>query len=44
MAKKLIFLHDKWLEGMAPIDVAPNLYKKAHFKKRTVAKELWNKN
>jgi hypothetical protein len=42
--KKVIFLHDKWLEGMAPIDVAPNLYKKAHFKKRTVAKELWNKN
>jgi hypothetical protein len=42
--KKAIFWHDKWLDGMASIDIAPNLYKKAHFKKRMVAKELWNKN
>jgi hypothetical protein len=42
--KKALFWYDKWLDGVAPINLAPNFYKKAHFKKRTVAKELWNKN
>jgi hypothetical protein len=39
-----MFWHDRWLDGVAPISIAPNLYKKAHFKRRTVAKELMNKN
>jgi hypothetical protein len=42
MGEKARFWHDKWLDGMAPISVAPNLFKKACFKKRTVAKELCN--
>jgi hypothetical protein len=29
---------------MAPMDIVPTLYNKAHFKKRTVAKELLNKS
>jgi hypothetical protein len=36
--------HDKWLNGVAPIDIAPNLYEKAHFKKRMVVRELLNKS
>jgi hypothetical protein len=42
--KKTIFWHDKWLNGAVPIDIALNLFKKAHFKKRTIARELWNKS
>jgi hypothetical protein len=42
--EKAMFWHDKWLDGVAPISIAPSLYKKAHFKRRTIAKELTNKN
>jgi hypothetical protein len=42
--RNAIFWHDKWLNGSVPIDIAPNLYKLACFKSRTVAKELRNKN
>jgi hypothetical protein len=41
---KAIFWHDKWLDGVAPIDIALNLYKKAHVKRKIVARELLNKN
>jgi hypothetical protein len=39
-----MFWHDKWIDGIAPITIAPNLYKKACFKKRTVAIEIRNNN
>jgi hypothetical protein len=42
--KKASFWHDKWLNGIALKDQAPNLFKRTHFKSRTVAKELLNKN
>jgi hypothetical protein len=35
--------HDKWLNGSAPIDLAPNLYKLARYKSRMAEKELRNK-
>jgi hypothetical protein len=42
--KNAIFWHDKWLEGKAPKEITPNLYKLAHFKRRLVAKELKDNN
>jgi hypothetical protein len=42
--KKTSFWHDKWLNGIALKDQAPNLFKRARFKNRTVAKEILNKN
>jgi hypothetical protein len=42
--EKAVFWHDKWMDRVAPISVAPNLFKKARFKKRTVAIELRNNN
>jgi hypothetical protein len=42
--RKAIFWHDKWLHGSVPIDIAPNLYKLARFKSRSVARELRNKS
>jgi hypothetical protein len=30
--KKAIFLYDKWLKGKTPKEIAPNVYKLAHFK------------
>jgi hypothetical protein len=41
--KKTQFWHDRWLNGSTPIDLAPNLYKLARYKSRTVEKELRNK-
>jgi hypothetical protein len=38
------FVHDKWLEGEAPKVIAPHLFALAHFKNRTVQKELQNNN
>jgi hypothetical protein len=32
------------MDGVAPVCVAPNLFKKAHFKQRSMAKELQNNN
>jgi hypothetical protein len=29
---------------VAPISIAPNLLKMAHFERRSMAKELWNNN
>jgi hypothetical protein len=40
----VLFWHDKWLQGIAPKDFVPNLFKLTHFKKRTVQKELQNRN
>jgi hypothetical protein len=31
--KKSMFWHDRWLQGLAPKDIAPNLFCLAHFKK-----------
>jgi hypothetical protein len=42
--KKPSFWQDKWLDGNAPKEIAPNLFKLTHFKNRTVAKELDNNN
>jgi hypothetical protein len=42
--KKTIFWQDGWIDGMVLMDLAPNLYKKVHFKKRTAARELSNKS
>jgi hypothetical protein len=42
--EKAIFWHDNWLNGSAPIDIAPNLYKLGSFKSRTIARELRNKS
>jgi hypothetical protein len=42
--KKAIFWHDKWPEGKASKEIAPNLYNLAHFKRRSVAKELEDNN
>jgi hypothetical protein len=39
-----MFWHDKLLDGVAPASIAMSLFKKAHFKRRNVAKELLNKN
>jgi hypothetical protein len=39
-----LFWHDKWMDGVSPVCIAPNLFKKAHFKQRSVAKELQNNN
>jgi hypothetical protein len=38
----VLFWHDKWLQGIAPKDFVPNLFKLTHFKKKTVQKELQN--
>ena len=37
------FWHDKWLQAQAPKDLAPDLYKLAWHKNRTVAKALHNR-
>jgi hypothetical protein len=42
--KKASFWQDKWLDGNAPKEIAPNLFKLARFKNRTMAKELENNN
>jgi hypothetical protein len=42
--RKASFWHDKWLNGIILKDQAPNLFKRACFKNRTVAKEHANKN
>jgi hypothetical protein len=39
-----MFGHNKWLEGKSPKDIVPHLFSLAHFKKRTVEKELHYKN
>lgn len=38
------FWEARWLNGQAPKELAPNLYKHAHFKHKTVVKELHNFN
>jgi hypothetical protein len=38
------FLEAKWLQNVAPKDIAPHLYKRAKFKNRTVHAELKNHN
>jgi hypothetical protein len=40
--KKALFWQDNWLQGKAPSNIAPLLYNLAHFKNRTVEKELQN--
>jgi hypothetical protein len=42
--KKASFWHDNWLQSKSSKDIAPLLYKLAHFKKRTVEKEPQNSN
>jgi hypothetical protein len=42
--KKASFWHDKWLNGVALKDQAPNLFKRIRFKNRIVAKKMLNKN
>jgi hypothetical protein len=32
------------MDGVTPVCIAPNLFKKVHFKRRSVAKELQNNN
>jgi hypothetical protein len=38
------FWEAKWINGVAPKDVAPNLFKSTRFKRRIVQKELQNDN
>jgi hypothetical protein len=42
--KNTPFWEARWLNGVSPRELAPNLYNQAHFKHRTVHKELqqWN--
>jgi hypothetical protein len=40
--RNAIFWHNKWLNSLVLKNIAPSLYRKAHFKKRTVVKELLN--
>jgi hypothetical protein len=40
--RNAIFWHNKWLISLVLKNIAPSLYRKVHFKKRTVAKELLN--
>ena len=42
--RKASFWHSSWLEGRAPIDIAPGLYKLAWRKNRTVFDELQNQS
>jgi hypothetical protein len=42
--RKTIFWQDRWIDRMVSMDLASNLYKKAHFNKRTVLMELSNKS
>jgi hypothetical protein len=41
---KTPFCEAKWIHGIAPKHLAPNLYKATRFKRRTVAKEMQNDN
>jgi endonuclease/exonuclease/phosphatase (EEP) superfamily protein YafD len=42
--KNTSFWEARWLNGVPPKELASNLYKQAHFKSRTVHKELSNMN
>jgi hypothetical protein len=42
--KNTPFGESRWLNGLAPKEIAPNLYQIARFKKRYVYKELQNNN
>jgi hypothetical protein len=42
--KNTPFWEGRWLNGVSPKELAPNLYKQACFKSRTVHKELYNMN
>jgi hypothetical protein len=42
--KNTPFWKARWLEGTTPKDLAPNLFKIARYKRRTVSKELHNDN
>jgi hypothetical protein len=42
--KSTPFWESKWINGVAPKEMAPSLYRKARFKKRSVYKELQNRN
>jgi hypothetical protein len=42
--EKATFWHHKGLNCIVLKNIAPNLYKRVHFKKRVVAKELLNNN
>jgi hypothetical protein len=41
---KALFWHSSWLDGQAPIDIAPNLYTLAWRKNQTVKDDLCNHN
>jgi hypothetical protein len=43
-AKNTPFWEGRWLNGASPRELAPNLYKAARFKARTVHSELTNQN
>jgi hypothetical protein len=41
---KTLFWKAKWLQGAAPKEIAPSLFKRARFKKRSVHDEIKNSN
>jgi hypothetical protein len=41
---KTPFFGRRWLQGSAPKDISPTLYKRAMFKRRSVHDELKNSN